>query len=322
MVYKTKFLKQTVEDDYQPGLTDLTITRELSDLPLSAIWIAIKGDLVAANMCIDDFCLSLTAIDVWFGGFNVLHYTHTIKALLMNCKLKQHWPYLIGHTQTIDDSAGVIFPLLFGAPYLNDKMCLPKSLDNRKTLTLSIDVATAALDDLYLDIVEVIMPDATPTGFIKQEQVGVEARGTGDKDLWLQTNWDLLKLLIHSPTVNYEHAYVNTINRAGLEIDDFPTGYKYVPFEILHGELMDELEGSGPVEDHTHLDGTAAQTGMPVALEHWIGNYAEMDFFYEKDLKWRALLAGASSAKLKYNAGVSEAWSFVQANYVPTSKVA
>jgi len=323
MVYKTKFLKQTVEDDYQPGQTDLTITRELSDLPLAAIWIAIKGDLVAPNMCIDDFMLSLVGIDVWFGGFNVLHYMTGIKCLLMNCKLKQHWPYLIGQTQTIDDSAGVIFPIVFGAPYLNDKMCLPASLTNRKKLTLSIDVATGALDALYLDIVEVIMPDATPTGFIKQEEVSVEARGTGDKDLWLQCNWDLLKLLIYSPTVNYDHDYVNTINRAGLEIDDFPTGYKYVPFEILHGELMDELEGSGPVENHVHTDPTNAHnTGMPIGLEHWIYNYAEMDFFYEKDLKWRALLAGASSAKLKYNAGRDEAWAFVQANYIPTSKVA
>jgi len=320
MVYKTKFLKQVVEDDYHPT-ADLVRTWELSDLPMAAIWISIKGDLVAADMCIDDFALTLVGIDVWLGSFNVLHYTTTIKAIIMNCKLKQHWPYLIGTTQTVDDSAGVTFPLLFGAPYLNDKMCLPGSLSNRKKLTLSIDVATGALDDIYLDISEVLMPDANPLGFIKQEQVDVEARGTGDKDLWLQTNWDLLKLLIHSPTVNYLQTYVNTINRAGLEIDDFPFGYKSVPFEHLHGELMDELDGVGPIEDHTHKDSSTAQTGMPVGLEHWIRLYGQMDFFYEKDLKWRAPLAGASSAKLKYNAGVSEAWGIVLAEYVPTAKV-
>jgi len=320
MVYKTKFLKQVVEDTWDVP-ADGVYTRELTDQPLAAIWITIKGDLVAANMCMDDFCLSLTSIDVWHGSFNVVHYSHPIKALLMNCKLKQHWPYRVGTTQTVDDDAGVIFPILFGAPYLNDKMCLPASLTNRKKLVLGIDIATAALDDLYIDISEVILPDASPVGCLKQEEISVEARGTGDKDLWLQTNWDLLKLLLYSPTVDYSHDYVNTIMRAGLEIDDFPFGYKSVPWSHLHGEIMDELEGSGPVEDHIHLDSVAGNCGMPIGLEHWMENYGELDFFFEKDLKWRAPLAGASTAKLKYNAGRSEEWRLVQVNYVPTAKI-
>jgi len=320
MVYKTKFLKQVIENNYAPS-ADGTYTWELSDLPLAAIWLTVKGDLYAANMCIDDFLLSLTAIDVWLGSFNVLHYATGIKAYLMNCKLKQHHGYLVNSSQTVDDHVGISFPLMFGAPYLNDKMCLPGSLSNRKKLTLGLDIATAAMDVLQIDISEVLMPDASPLGFIKQEEINVSAKGTGDKDLWLQTNWDLLKLMIYSPTVPTGTAYTSTIERAGLEIDDFPFGYKSVPWEHLHAEIMDELEGSGPVEDHIHADPVSGNTGMPVGLEHWIAKYGELDFFYEKDLKWRAPLAGASTAKLKYNAGVDEAWSIVQANYIPTAKV-
>lgn len=320
MVYKGLFLKQPVEEDYDPA-ADETKTWELTDEALAAIWITVKGDLVAANMCIDDFLLSLTSINVWFGSWNALHYETPIKALLMNCKLKQHWPYLVNSSQTIDDVTGVTFPLLFGAPYLNRDMALPKSLTNRKRLVLGIDIATAALDDLYIDIAEVLLPDATPRGCIKQEEVSVAAKGTGEKDLWLQTNWDLLKMLIYSPHVPTGAVYTTTINRAGLEIDDFPFGYKSVQWEILHGELMDELEGSGPVEDHIHADPVSGNTGMPVGLEHWVANYGELDFFYEKDLKWKAPLAGASSAKLKYNAGYDEAWALVNAYYVPTGKI-
>jgi len=280
----------------------------------------VKGDIYAANQCIDDFLLSLTGIDVWYGGFNVLHYMTAIKAYVMNCKLKQHWGYLVNSSQTVDDVTGITFPLLFGAPYLNDKMCLPESLTNKKKLTLTFDIATAALDDLLIDISEVILPDASPLGYIKQEQIDVSAKGTGDKDLWLQTNWDLLKLLIYSPTVPTGTTYTSTIERAGLEIGDFAFGYKGVPWEHLHGELMDEIEGSGPVEDHIHADPVSGNTGMPVGLEHWIAKYGELDFFYEKDLKWRAPLAGASSAKLKYNAGIDEAWSIICANYIPAAK--
>jgi len=313
-------LKQVIENNYDPP-ADGVATWELSDQALAAIWLTVKGDLYAANQCIDDFLLSLTMIDVWFGGFNVLHYTDAIKAYVMNCKLKQHWGYLVNSSQTVDDVTGITFPLLFGAPYLNDKMCLPASLTNRKKLTLGLDIATAALDDLLIDISEVILIDASPLGCIKQEQIDVSAKGTGDKDLWLQTNWDLLKLLIYSPTVPTGAVYTSTIERAGLEIDDFAFGYKGVPWEHLHGELMDEVEGSGPVEDHIHADPVSGNTGMPVGLEHWIAKYGELDFFYEKDLKWRAPLAGASTAKLKYNAGVDEAWSVIQANYVPVAKL-
>ena len=320
MVYKTKFLKQRVVADYDPA-ADAVYTEELTDSALAAIWITVKGDLVAANMCIDDFLLSLTSLDVWFGGFNVVHYSHPIKALVMNCKLKGAWPYLVNSSQTIDDVTGVTFPILFGTPYLNPLMALPASKDNRKTISLGLDIATAALDDLLIDIHEVILPDANPAGCIKQEEVSVAAKGTGDKDVWLQTNWDLLKLLLHSPTYPTGAAYTSTIERAGLEIDDFAFGYKAVSWETLHGELMDELEGSGPVEDHIHSDPAAGVTGMPAGLEHWIAAYGQLDFYYNHDLKWKAPIAGASSAKLKLNMGVDEAWSFVQANYVPASKL-
>lgn len=320
MVYKGKFLKQVVVEDYDP-LADETKSWDLSDQALAALWITVKGDLVAANKCIDDFMASLTKIDVWMGGFNVVHYAHPIDGLLMNCKLKGHWPYLVNSSQTIDDVTGVTFPILFGAPYLNDAMCLPSSLSNRKRLDLGLDIATAFLDDLLIDIAEVIMLDAHPAGCIKQEEIAVSAKGTGDQDLWLQTNWDLLKLLLHGAHWPSGAVYTSTINRAGMEIDDFAFGYKSIPWEILHGEIMDELEGSGPVEDHTHTIPTTGDTGMPISLEHWIAEYAEMDFFYNYDLKWRAPLAGASTAKLKYNAGVDEAWRIVTANYVPASKL-
>jgi hypothetical protein len=320
MVYKTKFLKQVIENDYTPA-ADGSITWELSDQALAAIWLTVKGDLVAANMCIDDFMLSITGIDVWHGGFNVCHYAHSIDALTMNCKLKGAWPYHVNSSQTIDDKSGVTFPILFGAPYLNEAMALPASLNNRKKLTLTFDIATAALDALKIDIAEVILPEATPVGCIKQEEQSVAAKGTGDKDLWLQTNWDALKLLLRSTTFPTGNALTSTIERAGLEINDFAFGYKAIPWEILHGELMDELEGAGPVEDHIHADPAAGVTGMPSALCHWIAAYGEMDFFYDYDLKWRALLAGASTAKLKYNAGVDEAWRLITAWYVPNAKI-
>jgi hypothetical protein len=315
-------LKKVIEQDFAPT-TDRKVTWELSDEVLAAIWITVKGDLVAIDQCIDDFMLSLTGLDVWFGGFNVVHYTHGLKALLMNCKLKGHWPYLVNSSQIVADVTGVTFPILFGAPYLNDQMALPRSLSNRKKLDITFDATTAALTELLIDISEVILPDANPTGCIKQEEQAIESKGTGDHDLWLQTNWDLLKLILQADHVPTGAVYTKTINRAGMEIDDFSFGYQNVPWEILHGEMMDELEGSGPVEDHQHLEtGTGAGvTGMPKELEHWISHYAEMDFFYNHDLKWKAPLSIASTAKLKYNAGVAEAWNIITANYVPNSKL-
>lgn len=319
-MYKSKFLKKVIENDYDPA-ADGKVTWELSDDALAAIWITVKGDLVAADKCIDDYLLSITGLDVWHGAFNVCHFTHGVDLLTMMCKLKGHWPYLVNSSQTIDDVAGVSFPIMFGAPYLNEQMALPKSLTNRKKLEITFDIATAAVDDLLIDIAEVVLPDGNPVGCIKTEEMSVSAKGTGDKDLWLQTNWDLLKLLIMSTTFPTGTTYTSTIERAGIEIDDFSFGYQYVPFEILHAELMDELEGSGPVEDHIHADPSSGVTGMPSQLEHWIAAYAQMDFFFNYDLKWRAPVSVASTAKLKYNAGVDEAWRLVTASYVPNSKI-
>jgi hypothetical protein len=56
-------------------------------------------------------------------------------------------------------------------------------------------------------------------------------------------------------------------------------------------------------------------------MEHWISHFGELDFFFNYDLKWRAPSAGASTVKLKYNAGDTNVFYIVPVNYVPTSKI-
>jgi len=321
VVYTSPYLKSLVVQDFTP-LADGVYSWELTDQPLAAIWLTVKGELYAIDQCIDDMLDSITSLDVWMGSFNVQHYTHADKCLLANCKLKQAWPYMVASSQTVNDVVGVTFPLMFGAPYLNSQMCLPASLNNRKRLDLGLDITTAAIDGLRLDISQMIMPGASPAGAIKQEEITVANALMGEQDVWLQHNWDLLKLLLYSPTVPVGGSLTCTIHRATLEINDFPWGYNAVPWEHLHAELMDELEGPGALENHQHLAaGATAATGMAYGIDHWTKNFGEMDFFFEKDLKWRAPTAGASSVKLKVVTGVAENYSIVPIEYVPASKL-
>jgi hypothetical protein len=320
VVYKSPFLKTLVVQDLVPA-ADGIISYELTDQPLAAIWLTVKGTLYAIDQCIDDILASITSLDVWMGSFNVMHYTTALKALMMNCKLKQQWPYMVASSQTVADVVGVTFPLMFGAPYLNPNMCLPSSLSNRKRIDIGVDIANTHLATLQLDISQVIMPGATPAGAIKQEEILVPGTITGERDIWMQHNWDMLKLLLYSTTVPITTAYTCTIHRATLEIDDYPWGYNAVPWEHLHAELMDELEGPGNMEDHQHLAaGATAATGMAYGIDHWSRNFGEMDFFFEKDLKWRAPTAGASSVKLKVVTGDTQNFYLVPAYYVPASK--
>lgn len=302
--------------NYDPS-ADETKTWNLTNDVLAALWLTIKGTVATTDWYVDDLLLNVTGIDVWFGGFNVFHYNYSKKAYVMNCMLKQNWGYLVADSKTVDDIVGITFPILFGAPYLNRKMALPYSKSNRKSITLDLDDVTTYLDNLQIDIHEVLLPGASPIGCIKQEEVSVEAKGTGDKDLWLQTNWDLLKLLLHSTTVPTGTAYTATLEQVGLEIDDFAWGYKDVMWETLHAEMMDELDGLQGVKNHIH----GAVADVSDDTEHWIKNFGVLDFFYEKDLFWKAPLAGASTAKLKFNAGVDEAWDYAAAYYVPTAKL-
>lgn len=320
MVYKTRFLKQRVVSDYDPT-ADETKTWDLSNHPLGALWITIKGDLVQADLSDDDLMSLITSIDVWLGGFNVVHFSNTKTAVMLNMLLKQSRYMLIGNGQAIDDIRAVSFPIVFGAPYLNKEMALPRDCDNPKSITLGLDIANAYFDDLLITIDEVLLPEATPKGFIKQEEVSVGADGTGDKDVKLQTNWDLLKLIFKCPTVPVDATWTSTINRAGLEINDFIYGYKSVDWETLHAELMDEISGMAGIEDHFHSDPSSGVTGHPEDLEHWIREFAVMDFFFHKDLYWRAPLSGCNTAKLKLNIGVDEAYYYAQANYVPVRSV-
>lgn len=320
MVYKTPFLKQNVTRDFDPT-ADGDYNEELTNHPLLAVWLTVKGDLVQADVCINNILASITDIELSHGGFTVVKYADAIKCAVMNMKLKGGWGYLVASSQTIDDVVGYTFPILLGAPYLNPKMCLPSNKDNPNRLTFHYDDASAYVDDLIIDVHEVLMPDAQPLGAIKQEQIDYAASGTGDVDKKLQTNWDLLKLLLYSTTVPDDTAYTATIERAGLELDDFWFGYKYCQWEVLHGELMDELTGQTGIENHIHADPSSGNTGMPVNLESWISHYGQMDFFYEYNLDWKAPLSESKTAKLKLNLGVDEAFSIATASYVPVRKL-
>lgn len=318
MVFKTPFLKKALVRDYDPT-ADESNTWDLTNNPLGALWIGIKGDLAADEKCDDELMDLIDLIHVQYGAFDVVRYTEPPLCVMMNMQLKQNRYMITGNGMNTDDIRGVIFPILFGAPYLLEDMCLPKDHDNKKTLTLQMDIADANFDDLLVDIHQVILPDAKPKGFIKQHETSISARGTGEQDIKLQTNWDLLKLLFQCPTVPDDSAWTSTIEWAGLELDDFYYGYEGVNWEALHGELMDEMGGMAGIENHFHDDPSSGVTGFPEDLEHWVREFGVMDFFHEKNLKWKAPLSQVSNAKLKVYYGVDEAIKIAQALYVPIS---
>lgn len=320
MVYKTPFLKKRVVSDYDPS-ADEVHTFDLSDEALGALWISIKGDLVQADECLDDLCKSLTSIDVNMGGFNVVHYANTQSAVMMNALLKRNRPMLIGNGVAIDDIKDITFPILFGAPYLNRNMALPASHSNRKQLILGLDIATSDYDDLLIDVHEVILPDAHPLGALKQEEISQSAIGTGDKDVWLQTNWDLLYVLFKGTTVPADATWTSTVERAGLELNDFFFGYNNVTWETLHAELMDRIGGEMGMENHFHADPSSGVTGFPEDFESWASLFAGMDFFFNDDLQWKVPNSGASTCKLKLNLGVDEAFYYTTVSYVPATQL-
>lgn len=320
MVYKTPFLKKRVVTDYDPS-ADETKTIPLSGEALSAIWLTIKGDLVEADVCIDELAQSVTSIDVNMGGFNVTHYNNTISAIMNNSILKEARPMLIGNGKAIDDVMGISFPILFGTPYLNQSMALPASASNKKELILGLDIATAYIDDLLISVDEVILPETYPMGTIKQEEKSQAALGTGDHDITLQTNWDILGILFKAATVPVDAAWTKTINRAGIELNDFFWGYNNVDWETLHGEIMDKCGGIAGIENHFHADPSSGNTGQPEDLETWIRLYGYMDCFFHNELKWKIPNAGSKSCKLKLNLGVDEAFYYVTNCYVPNSQL-
>lgn len=320
MVYNTPFLKKRVVEDYDPA-ADEHHTFDLSDEALAAVWITVKADLVAADKCLDDLVDLIENLEVTFGGFTVYSFINSQTALMNAQLLKRSRAMYIGNGQAIDDIRGVAFPILFGVPYLNRNMALPASHSNRKKLSMDLDIADANYDDLLVSISEVILPGANPLGCLKQEEISQSAIGTGDKDIWLQTNWDLLYCLFRGATWPKDAAWTATINRAGLELNDFMFGYKAVEWEILHGELMDRISGIAGIENHTHADPSSGDTGMPDEIDHWTQEFAGMDFFFNDDLQWKVPNSGASTCKIKLNLGVDEAFSYATTSYVPRNRL-
>lgn len=320
MVYKCPFLKKRVVEDYDPS-ADETHTFDLSDEAMGALWISLKADYAADEKCYDDLANLITSIDVNMGGFNVVHYTNTESCFMMNSLLKRNRCMVGGNGKDTDDIAFITFPILFGAPYLNRNMALPASHSNRKQLILGLDIATSDFDDLLISVHEVILPDAHPLGALKQEEISQSALGTGDKDIWLQTNWDLLYILFKGTTVPVDAAWTSTINRAGLELNDFFFGYNNVEWETLHAELMDRISGMVGIENHFHDDPSSGVTGYPEDLEHWLRLFAGMDFFFNDDLYWKVPNAGASTCKIKANLGVDEAFYYTTVSYVPAKQL-
>ena len=114
-------------------------------------------------------------------------------------------------------------------------------------------------------------------------------------------------------------AWTATINRAGLELNDFMFGYKSVEWETLHAEIMDRISGMVGIENHFHDDPSSGVTGYPEDLEHWVRYFAGMDFFFNDDIAWRVPNSGASTCKMKLNLGVDEAFYYTTVSLVPAN---
>jgi hypothetical protein len=84
--------------------------------------------------------------------------------------------------------------------------------------------------------------------------------------------------------------------------------------------MMDELESNALGNlTHSHLVAGPLACGYATNIDLEKDNYGELDFFFNRDLKWKAPLAGASTAKLKFNSGVAENFRIATASYVPAS---
>lgn len=289
-------------------------TFDLPVNPLSVVLLHIsplnETSTIGTFRLLEGLLATITNVRVTHKGASVVDASATDLAVLAMLWHRLHiWQS--NAVETDNDRRSVVLPIIFGRrPYMVGE-CFPETKKGELQLTLTFDIAVAAVDGLRLSIETIELPDANPTTVQKVTTLSQTLAATGQNDIDLPIGNMLRAILLFGTTPFAGAAPTPTLGQLSVFKDNRQIGYTATDFETSRALLG--LRGVPFPPDFRHQASVnAAGAGREDTLEPEIGasiddNYTLLPFDVTDDDEFSLDTVGAGRINVRLDAEAANA---------------
>jgi hypothetical protein len=263
-------------------------TYDLPINPLSHILFSFKFLNKAAEVSLAEVLAKISKINIARVGQTQLD-VNMADLWAKNCIMFGREPIFTNKVAT-DNATRILTVILpFGRKLFNPDECFPKTPFGENKLTITTTSTETTMDGVIFQIETEELLDATPKQFLKITTMAKTPAATGEMDVELPIGNQLVDLILWATTVPTGTAWTATVDWVKMLRDNVEDHISKSNWECLHGDLLEKI---GYLGDH------GAAYGADL-----LSLYGLVDFDPVGDGKFLFPTAGASSIKLRVNAG-------------------
>ena len=289
-----EFLKSIIVDNETPA-ADGVETYPLPVNPVSHLVITICClNFAAVEATIPEIAATLTNVHVLHRGTTVFQMSG-VDLLAFNHILLAKTPLTGQQTATEDHTRWLSLVVPFGRKMYDPTECFPQSRAGELQLQLTVDIATAAVDGLILQVEAAELYGATPSRHLKVTTIVDDALVIGDNDIRLPIGNPYAGIMLFSTTKPLDLAWTTTIDQIKLLANNKEHYFSSSNWESLRGELINR-----PGMEAGYL------AAIGLYIHDHIAQYAYMDFDPRGNDQFLMETAGMNALILRITGGDTE----------------
>jgi len=286
-----EFLKSTIIDNETPA-ADGIHTFDLPVNPVSHLILTIQAlNLGAAEATVAQICDMITNVHVLHRGTSVLQMSANDLLALNTCLFAKS-PMRGQQSATTSDVTWLSLVIPFGRRMYDPNECFPQSRAGELQIQLTVDILTATLTGLILQLEAVELYGANPARHLKVTTILDAALVVGPNDIPLPIGNPYAAILLYGATKPTSTLWTTTIDKIKLLANNKEHFFASANWESLRGELLNR-----PGMEAGYL------TAIGLYGHDHIAHYAYMDFEPRRDDQFLMQTSGLNSLVLRITGG-------------------
>jgi hypothetical protein len=269
--------------------------------PLSHLIFSFKFLNKAAEVLLPEILAKISKINVSRAGQTVVDI-NLADLYAQNCLMFGKEPILTNKVATDNATRILTFIVPFGRRLFNPEECMPATQFGDFKLAVTTTSTETTMDGVIFQIEAVELIGAAPKKYMKLSTLSKTPAAAGEMDVDLPIGSELVQLLLWATTVPTGTAWTATMDWVKMLRDNVEDSIAKANWESLHGDLLQKI---GYLGDHGAAYGADLLT-----------LYGLVDFDPAEDGSILFQTAGASSIKLRVNAGDTNAFRVIPAELV------
>lgn len=282
-----RFIRSVLAQDESISASDVK-TYDLPVNPLSHIELTLRGYNVTDETTLAEIVARITKVEVLHRGAAIFSMSGA-DLYALNGALLRGRPIFRNRNATDNYRRILTMIIPLGRKVMDPKECFPETKKGELKIQITFSATETAVDNLSLQLETTELLGAKPDTYMKITTLTKSASAAGLLDILLPIGNKLAGILLYSTTIPAAELYTTTIDYVKFLLDNVEYNYAKSNWESLSGDMLLRVGADADTE--------------AAAGETELAHYGLMDFDPYEDADFLLDTAGASSVKVRVNAG-------------------